>query len=159
MKPTAYKIGEWERKWLSKDMQKIIVAYQEENKNLKEELKQLEERYDRNAELYKRLLEENKKLKSDLEECECSMHFENDEVWYRKRECKKLKAELKETKDTLDHRDSFFSIMRDVLANETITNNEIAMILYCVVHEECWDYDLSEKELEVVRKFRNREYV
>ena len=52
-------------------------------------------------------------------------------------ECKKLKAELKETKETLDHRDSFFSIMRDVLANETITNNEIAMIVYCVVHEEC----------------------
>lgn len=40
------------------------------------------------------LLKENKKLKSDLSECECSMHFENDEVWYRKRECKKLKEEL-----------------------------------------------------------------
>ncbi len=39
------------------------------------------------------LEEENKKLKSDLSECECSMHFENDEVWYRKRECKKLKEE------------------------------------------------------------------
>ena len=49
--------------------------------------------------------------------------------------------------------------MRDVLANETITNDEIAMITYCVVHEECGDYDLSEKELEVVKKFRNREYV
>ena len=37
------------------------------------------------------LKEENKKLKSDLSECECSFWFENDEVWYRKRECKKLK--------------------------------------------------------------------
>ena len=80
---------------------------EEENKNLKEELKQLEERYDRNAELYKRLLEENKKLKSDLEECECSMHFENDEVWYRKRECKKLKETIKDHQlyeEKLEHR-------------------------------------------------------
>ena len=42
--------------------------------------------------------EENRKLKSDLSECKCSMHFENDEVWYRKRECKKLKAELSKYK-------------------------------------------------------------
>lgn len=45
------------------------------------------------------LEEENKKLKSDLSECECSMHFENDEVWYRKRECKKLKEELSKLKE------------------------------------------------------------
>lgn len=67
--------------------------------------------------------------------------------------------EFVELQEALEHRDSFFSIMRDVLANETITNDEIAMITYCVVHEECGDYDLSEKELEVVKKFRNREYV
>lgn len=35
MQPIAYKIGEWERKWLSKDMQEIIGAYQEENEQLK----------------------------------------------------------------------------------------------------------------------------
>ena len=81
---------------------------------------------------------------------------END---YWRWEAKKLKEELEQTENDLEHRDSFFSIMRDVLANENITNNEIAMITYCVVHEECGDYDLSEKELEVVRKFRNREYV
>ena len=45
--------------------------------------------------------------------------------------------------------------MRDVLANETITNNEIAMILYCVVHEECGDYDLSKKELKIAKKLLN----
>ena len=67
--------------------------------------------------------------------------------------------EFVELQEVLEHRDSFFSIMRDVLANETITNDEIAMITYCVVHEECGDYDLSEKELEVVKKFWNREYV
>ena len=71
----------------------------------------------------------------------------------------RLEEENKELQKDLEHRDSFFSIMRDVLANETITNNKIAMITYCVVHEECGDYDLSEKELEVVKKFRNREYV
>ena len=44
---------------------RYIEYIEEENKKLKEELKQLEERYDRNAELYKRLLEENKKLKEE----------------------------------------------------------------------------------------------
>ena len=38
MKPTAYKIWEWERKWLSKDMQEIILAYEEENKTLKDKI-------------------------------------------------------------------------------------------------------------------------
>jgi len=42
------------------------------------------------------LEEENKKLKSDLEECECSFWFENDEVWYRKREYKRLKKWIKD---------------------------------------------------------------
>lgn len=44
----------------------------------------------------KRLEEENKKLKSDLSECECSFWFENDEVWYRKREYKRLKKWIKD---------------------------------------------------------------
>ena len=52
---------------------------------------------------YEKLLEENKKLKSDLSECECSMHFENDEVGYRKRECKKLKEELSKYKEQYEH--------------------------------------------------------
>lgn len=45
---------------------------------------------------YQEFWEENKKLKSDLEECECSMHFENDEVWFWKREYKKLKKWIKD---------------------------------------------------------------
>ena len=45
MKPTAYKIGEWERKWLSKDMQEVILAYEEENRNLKSELSKFSEAY------------------------------------------------------------------------------------------------------------------
>jgi hypothetical protein len=49
--------------------------------------------------------------------------------------------------------------MRDVLANEEIDNTQLAAILYTVVHEECWDYDLSKKELEIVKKFWNRDYV
>lgn len=75
---------------------KAYKELEEENKKLKEEVKQLEERYDRNAELYKRLLEENKNLKSDLSECECSFWFENDEVWFWKREYKRLKKWIKD---------------------------------------------------------------
>ena len=51
------------------------------------------------AELFeyiRNLEEENKKLKSDLSECECSMHFENDEVWFWKREYKRLKKWIKD---------------------------------------------------------------
>ena len=42
------------------------------------------------------LEEENKKLKSDLSECECSFWFENDEVWFWKREYKRLKKWIKD---------------------------------------------------------------
>ena len=48
---------------------------------------------------YKRsreLEEENRKLKSDLEECQCSFWFENDEVWFWKREYKRLKKWIKD---------------------------------------------------------------
>lgn len=44
MEPTLYKIGEWERKLLSKDMQEIILAYQEENKELEQENKTLKDK-------------------------------------------------------------------------------------------------------------------
>lgn len=67
------------REWLGEWMYAIFVQnYEkllEENKNLKEELKQLEERYDRNAELYKRLLEENRKLKNYINLIEWTVRF------------------------------------------------------------------------------------
>ena len=69
------------------------------------------------------LEEENKKLKSDLSETQ-----KIGESW--RQECKQLREDL-------EHRDSFFSIMRDVLANEEIDNTQLAAILYCVVHFEC----------------------
>ena len=71
-------------------MKAQIEQLEKENKNLKAELKQLEERYDRNAELYKRLLEENKKLKEELEEQKAEWWWLMDEIDYRKREAKRL---------------------------------------------------------------------
>ena len=56
---------------------------EEENKNLKEKISELEDvskDYDLLSKDFITLGEENEKLKSDLSECECSMHFENDEV-------------------------------------------------------------------------------
>ena len=61
MKPTAYKIGEWERKSLSKDMQEVIWALEEENKKLKEKVRFLEECLDRKEKLNE---EYRKELKS-----------------------------------------------------------------------------------------------
>ena len=79
---------------VSKDydlLSKDFIALWEENKKLKKY-------YDRDKEELMEscysLAKENEKLKSDLSECECSMHFENDEVWYRKRECKKLNIKV-----------------------------------------------------------------
>lgn len=77
---------------------------------LEEENKKLEEKLDNRDSLleWKRkevqtlfrvneeLTIENKKLKSDLEECECSFWFESDEVWFWKREYKRLKKWIKD---------------------------------------------------------------
>jgi len=77
----------------------------EENKKLNEKVRFLEECLDNKENVNKRLREENRKLKSDLEECECSFWFENDEVWYRKRECKKLKEEVRFLEECLDRKE------------------------------------------------------
>ena len=66
-----------------------IEELEEENKTLRENIAWYEKEEDR-------LREENRKLKSDLSECECSMHFEDDEVWYRKREYKRLNKWMKD---------------------------------------------------------------
>jgi predicted nuclease with TOPRIM domain len=86
-----------------------------------------------------KLEEENKKLREEIE------------IFYKPR--------VEELEKDLEHSDSFFSIMRDVLKNNEISNKELVCILCCVVHELCWDYDLSSKELEIVKKFWNRKYV
>ena len=96
-------------------LEKENKKLKEENKKLKEErvdLISFNENYspdvivkyvDRYETLYNevhiecaKLRDENKKLKSDLSECECSLWFENDEVWYRKREYKRLKKWIKD---------------------------------------------------------------
>lgn len=106
-----------------------------------------------------KLENENKQLKKELElvrkNTRANVETLDNMYW----ELVDLKKENKELQKDLDHRDSFFSIMRDVLANETITNDEIAMIVYCVVHEECWDYDLSKPELKIAKEFWERKYV
>ena len=87
---------------MSKTIEISVYDLQElrnENKMLKEKISELEDvskDYDLLSKDFITLGEENENLKSDLEECECSMHFENDEVWYRKREYKRLKKWIKD---------------------------------------------------------------
>ena len=95
---------------------------EEENKKLKEKNEKLEEdninlisfnehyspdvivKYvDRYETLYNevdiecaKLRDENRKLKEELKECECSFWFESDEVWFWKREYKRLKKWIKD---------------------------------------------------------------
>ena len=109
-----------------------------------------------------RLEEENKKLKDSNTilkkgwQVVFTLEKRIDELL---EENKKLKEELEEVKNDLEHRDSFFSIMWDVLANEEISNEELASILYCVIHFECGDTDMSKKEVEIAEKFWYRDYV
>lgn len=103
--------------------------------------------------------EENKNLKKELElvrkNTKANVETLDNMYW----ELVDLKKENKELQKDLDHRDSFFSIMRDVLANQDIDDQQLAWILYSVVHEECWDYNLGKTELEIAKKFWDRKYV
>ena len=101
MKPTAYKIGEWEWKWLSKDMQEVIWAYEEEIKKLKEENETLKDKIefltqclddrDKSIELMK---EENNNLKNELMEDMKTESKLNEEIRNLKSENADLKSEL-----------------------------------------------------------------
>ena len=103
MKPTAYKIGEWERKWLSKDMQEVILAYEEENKNLKLTLEQMENTCKNYLNDRDTLREENRKLKEERD------FFKEQAILWRNdykneyEENKKLKAELEFYKKQYKH--------------------------------------------------------
>ena len=79
---------------MTEELLATIEQLKEENKKLKKERDLYKARNEELNENCFWLSKENDKLKSDLSECECSMHFENDEVWYRKRECKKLKEKI-----------------------------------------------------------------
>ena len=72
----------------------------EKIEQLEEENKKLKKYYDRDKEELMEscysLAKENEKLKSDLSECECSFQFESDEVWFWKREYKRLKKWIKD---------------------------------------------------------------
>ena len=68
MKPTAYKIGEWERKWLSKDMQEVILALEQENETLKDNVEFLHSCLDDRDKSIELMKEENKKLKEENNE-------------------------------------------------------------------------------------------
>lgn len=100
---TAY-VGVHTFKWKDyvtvRDFSTTTNALSKEILELEEENKKLKKYYDRDKEELMEscysLAKENEKLKSDLSECECSMHFENDEVWYRKREYKRLKKWIKD---------------------------------------------------------------
>jgi len=100
------------------------------------------------------LEEENKKLKKELElvrkntranvETLDNMYWENVD----------LKKENEELQKTLEHRDRFFSLMRDVLANENVSSYALWDIVNAVVKTECWAEDeLDEEDLEIVKKF------
>ena len=110
MKPTLYKIGEWERKLLSKDMQEIILAYQEENKRLEEENKKLKEERDffkeqailwRND--YKNEYKKNRKLKSDL----WTVIDERDNAFKK----------IKQLEERLDNKEKVNKSMRNEIRN------------------------------------------
>ena len=78
---------------------KELHKLEEENKKLKKECEENDYLVEDNARWMKKCEEktmEIKKLKSDLWECECSLWFESDEVWFWKWEYKRLKKWIKD---------------------------------------------------------------
>lgn len=83
-----------------------IEELKKENKILKEKLSEITMVADDEKQSIEHILEleeENRNLKmvvdklhNELEECECSFWFESDEVWFWKREYKRLKKWIKE---------------------------------------------------------------
>lgn len=119
MQPTAYKIGEWERKWLSKDMQKIIVAYQEENNRLEEENETLRDtngdlqRWLKQTEdMFKFQQEENKKLKEYNWEL---IENHKKDIAILCEENKKLKEEIRFLEQCLDNKEKVNKSLREEL--------------------------------------------
>ena len=96
-----WKIADYQREYYNRNRDKRLEYMKEQRSKRWQEKKDKWNKYQREyyisrKELFRQLEEENKKLKSDLEECECSFWFENDEVWYRKREYKRLKKWIKD---------------------------------------------------------------
>jgi len=123
-----------------------------------ERIRFLEQCLDNKEKVNKSLREEIRNLKKELGKITVHSNMLESENILLKKECKARLDKIEELEKTLEHRDSFFSIMRDILANEDIDNTELTAILYCVVHHECWDVDLSKKELEIVNNFWRRKY-
>lgn len=101
-----YKQLEEENKKLREELETATKCSSQEEwklRNLEKENKKLKKERDlykaRNEELNENcfwLSKENENLKSDLEECECSFWFESDEVWFWKKEYKRLKKWIKD---------------------------------------------------------------
>ena len=73
-------------------------------------------------------------------------------------ENKKLKEELKETEDTLFHRDGVLSIMYDLVRSGR-DEYDIVTMISSVIDDECWNYDeLNEIQKENVKRFWNRDF-
>ena len=111
MKPTAYKIGEWERKSLSKDMQEVIGTYQEENNRLEEENKSLKAHIDYlTLEVEDRekscalMSDENKNLKEKIQTLE---------LWLDNKE--KLNEEYRKQIDKLKSENEYRNSIADII--------------------------------------------
>ena len=99
MKPTAYKIGEWERKCLSKDMQEVIWALEQENKTLKEDNKKLREQLIQRNMQNDNLWRKNKELKNELMEDMKTETKLNEEIRNLKSELSKFSDSFKKYRD------------------------------------------------------------
>ena len=97
------------------------------------------------------LREENKKLKEYNWEL---IENHKKDIAILCEENKKLKAELEEVEKDLAHRDSFFSMMYDVLGNENVSSYLLYDIVNAVVKSECWaEEELDEEDLDCLKKF------
>ena len=115
------------------------------NNQMQEKVSKLKKKYASMEKDYKKLQVEHSRLLFDID---AVIEHEVDV------KCKKLKEELEEVEKDLAHRDSFFSMMYDVLGNENVSSYLLYDIVNAVVKSECWaEEELDEEDLDCLKKF------
>ena len=92
------KLGVWVDKLEkeNKNLKDDLLHYIQREEEYREKIQTLELWLDNKEKLNEEYRKQIDKYKLDLWECECSFWFEADEVWFRKREYKRLKQWIKE---------------------------------------------------------------
>ena len=152
--------------WINEIYLKVIIQdLEEEIKNLKLIQETNENQIKNDIKERDELREEIKNLKSDLgqysEAYKRYRDYEKEELaescYDLARENKKLKDELEEIKNDLEHRDSILSIMYDLLRSDLGDYEQLCMI-DVVIDVEVWNEPQNKLREELLDRFWKRDF-